>query len=163
MHLLEKTATKIKTLESEIEQLEHKIAKDASAKATALARMQSRIFLEKMFSPYIDGVCSVLGETPEDGLRRLINEGTTFGSIAQDNPQALDQFLSQPEVKIILALAAPLRTVSDDWIKDKMDILYEVMTEIRPELASIIVDTPGGTEWFYDSLTGLREVLFFKS
>ena len=121
------------------------------------------MFLEKMFSPYIDGVCSVLGETPEDGLRRLINEGTTFGSIAQDNPQALDQFLSQPEVKIILAIARPLRDVSEDWIEDKMDILFEVMVEIRPELASIIVDTPGGTEWFYDSLTGLREVLFFKS
>jgi len=151
----------IKSLEADIEKLELKIAADASAKATALARMQARIFLEKMFSPYIDGVCSVLGETPHDGLRRLIKEGTTFGSIAQDNPQALAQFLSQPEVKVILAIASPLRSVSEEWIKDKMDILFEVMLDIRPELASIINDTPGGKEWFYDSLTGLREILFF--
>ena len=161
MYLLEKISDNIKILEADIEKLELKIAADASAKATALARMQSKIFLEKMFSPYIDGVCSVVGETPEDGLRRLINEGTTFGSIAQDNPQVLEQFLSQPEVKIILAIASPLRNVSEEWIKDKMDVLFEVMNELRPELASIINDTPGGKEWFYDSLTGLREILFF--
>ena len=102
-----------------------------------------------------------MGETPEDGLLRLINEGTTFATLAQENPKALAQFLSQPEVKVILAIASPLRDVTDDWIKDKMDILFEVMLDIRPELASIIVETSGGEQWFYDSLTGLREVLFF--
>ena len=102
-----------------------------------------------------------MGETPEDGLRNLIEDNTTFGTIAQENPQALAHFLSQPEVKVILAIASPLRDVSEEWIKDKMDILFEVMVEVRPGLASIIANTPGGKEWFYDSLTGLREILFF--
>ena len=160
-YLLEQTRKEIKILESDIEKLELQIASKASEKATALARMQARLFLEKMFSPYIDGVCSVMGESPEDGLRNLIENNTTFGTIAQENPQAVEHFLSQPEVKVILTIASPLRDVSEEWIKDKMDILFEVMVEVRPGLASIIVKTPGGKEWFYDSLTGLREILFF--
>jgi len=152
----------IQELESDIEGLEEKIRVKASNKATALARMQARIFLERIFAPYIDGVCSAWGVSPEDGLQTLIKEDATFGKIAADNPEALAELTNQPEIKVLFAIASPLRDVSDDWIKEKTDILFEVMVDIRPELARGIADTPGGTEWFYDSLTGLRNILFGK-
>ena len=150
----------IDVLETDIASLEDKIKAKASERATALARMQSRLFLEKLFAPYIDGVCKVWGVPPERGLRLLIEENTTFGTIAKNNPEALSEFLSQPEMKVLLAIASPLKDVSEDWVQEKLDILFEVMVEIRPELANIIVETDGGKEWFYDSLTGLKDVLF---
>ena len=50
--------------------------------------------------------------------------------------------------------------MSDDWITDKIDLLLEVMRELRPELARGITETPGGMEWFTQSLTGLKKTLF---
>jgi len=152
----------IQELESDIAGLEEKISAKASEKATALARMQARIFLERIFEPYMDGLLSIWDVTPEEGLRILIKEEATFDKIAKDNPEALTALMNQPEIKVIVAIASPLRDVSDDWIKEKTDILFDVMADIRPELARGIVETPGGTEWFYDSLTGLRKILFGK-
>ncbi len=149
-------------MEFDIGELEEKIKNKTSEKATALARMQARIFLENIFAPYMDGICRVWGVSPEEGLRILIKDEATFGKIAAENPEALAELMNQPAIKIIVGIASPLRDVSDDWIKEKIDILFEVMMDIRPELARGIADTPGGTEWFYDSLTGLRKVLFGK-
>ena len=149
-------------MESDIEELEEKIKNKTSEKATALARMQARIFLENIFAPYMDGICRVWGVSPEEGLSILIKDEATFGKIAADNPEALAELMNQPAIKVIVGIASPLRDVSDDWIKEKIDILFEVMMDIRPELARGIADTPGGTEWFYDSLTGLRNILFGK-
>ncbi|GAG55812.1 unnamed protein product [marine sediment metagenome] len=149
-------------MESDIETLEEKIKADASEKATALARMQSKLFLERIFDPYMHGVCKVWGVRPEVGLRLLIEEKTTFGTIAKNNPEALAELISQPEIQVIVAIASPLRDVSDEWIQEKMDILFDVMVDIRPELARVIVETPGGSEWFSNSLKGLRNVLFGK-
>jgi len=149
-------------LESDIEALEEKIKSKASEKATALARMQSQLFLERIFEPYMLGVCKVWGVSPEEGLRRLIKNKKTFGMIAKNNPEALAELMNQPEIQVIVAIASPLKNVSDDWIQEKMDILFDVMVDIRPELARIIVETPGGSEWFSASLTGLKDILFGK-
>ncbi len=124
--------------------------------------MQARIFLESIFAPYMDGICKVWGVSPEEGLRILIKEEATFDKIAEENPEALAELMNQPQIKVIVAIASPLKDVSDDWIKEKMDILFDVMVEIRPKLARGIIETPGGTEWFSDSLTGLRKTLFGK-
>ena len=160
--MLENLRREIQNLETDIAKLEEKISAKASEKATALARMQARIFLERIFEPYMDGLCRVWGVSPEEGLRILIKEEATFDKIAADNPDALSELMNQPEIKILVAIASPLRDVSDDWINEKMDILFDVMVDIRPELARIIADTPEGKEWFYDSLTGLRNILFGK-
>ena len=124
--------------------------------------MQARIFLENIFAPYMNGICQEWGVSPEEALQILIKEEATFGKIAEDNPAALAELTNQPEIKVIVAIASPLKDVSDEWIEEKMDILFDVMVNIRPELARGIANTPGGTEWFYDSLTGLRNILFGK-
>ncbi|TET87374.1 MAG: hypothetical protein E3J34_02165 [Dehalococcoidia bacterium] len=124
--------------------------------------MQAKIFLERIFAPYMDGICSAWGVTPEEALRILIKEEATFDKIAKHNPQALKELLNQTEIKVIVGIASPLGNMSDEWIKKKSDILFEVMMDIRPELARGIADTPGGTEWFYQSLVGLRDILFGK-
>ena len=160
--MLETLRKQIQELEAYNEGLEEKIRAKASDKATALARMQARIFLERIFAPYMDGVCSAWGVSPEEGLQILIKEEATFGKIAKDNPKELEKFKNEPPIKVVLKALSPLRDVSDDWIKEKSDILFDVMVNIRPELARGISDTPGGTEWFYDSLTGLRNILFGK-
>ena len=147
-------------LEADIERLEIEIKEKASKKATALARMQSKLFLEQIFSPYINGVCKVLEVSPVEGLQKLIVDDKTVGKLAKENPDVVSELISLPEMKVLIAIASPLKNVSEDWIEEKMDVLFEVMSEIRPELAKIIVDTPGGTLWFYNSLTGLRDVLF---
>lgn len=149
-------------MESEIETLEEKIKAKASKKATTLARMQARLFLEKIFEPYMTGVCKAWGVSPEEGLRLLIEEKTTFDSIAKNNPAALAELLNQPEIQLIVDIASPLRDVSEAWVQEKTEILFDVMVDIRPELARVIVETEGGKEWFYQSLTGLRNVLFDK-
>jgi len=158
--MMENLRREIQNLETDIANLEERISAKASEKATALARMQARIFLEMIFEPYMDGLCDTWGVSPEEGLRILIKEEATFDKIAADNPEALAELMNQPEIKIVVAIASPLRDVSDDWINEKMDILFDVMVDIRPELARIIADTPEGKEWFYDSLTGLRNILF---
>jgi len=158
--MMENLRREIQNLETDIANLEERISAKASEKATALARMQARIFLERIFEPYMDGLCDTWGVSPEEGLRILIKEEATFDKIAADNPEALAELMNQPEIKIVVAIASPLRDVSDDWINEKMDILFDVMVDIRPELARIIADTPEGKEWFYDSLTGLRNILF---
>lgn len=124
--------------------------------------MQARLFLEKIFAPYMQGICKVWGVSPEEGLRILITEEATFGKIASDNPQALAKLMEQPEIKVILAIASPLKDVSDDWVQEKMDVLFDVMVDLRPELARIITETPEGKKWFYDSLTGLKNMLLGK-
>ena len=152
----------IQELESDIAGLEEKIKAKTSDKTTALARVQARIFLERIFAPYMDGLCDTWGMSPEEGLRMLITENVSLDRIANDNHEALDEFLSQPEFKVITSVTKPLGNVSDDWIKDKMTVLLEVMEDVRPELANAIVTTPGGQTWFYDSLVGLRNILFSK-
>ncbi len=149
-----------KALEADIERLEIEIKEKASKKATALARMQSKLFLEQIFSPYINGVCKVLQVSPAEGLQKLILDDKTVGKLAKENPEVVSELTSLPEMKVLIAIASPLKNVSEEWIEEKMDVLFEVMSEIRPELAKIILDTPGGTLWFYNSLTGLRDVLF---
>ncbi len=147
-------------LEADIERLEIEIKEKASKKATALARMQSKLFLEQIFSPYINGVCKVLQVSPVEGLQKLILDDKTVGKLAKENPEVVSELTSLPEMKVLIAIASPLKNVSEEWIEEKMDVLFEVKSEIRPELAKIILDTPGGTLWFYNSLTGLRDVLF---
>ncbi len=159
---MENLKEEIQSLEADIAKLEERIIAKASEKATALARMQARIFLERIFAPYMDGICLAWGVSPEEALRILIADEATFGKIAKDNPEALEELMNQPAIKVFTSIASPLKDVSDDWIKEKSDILFDVMVDIRPELARGVAETPGGTKWFYDSLTGLRNILFGK-
>ncbi len=157
---IETLRVQIKELESDIEALEESIKAKTSDKATALAQIQARIFLERIFAPYMDGLCDTWDMRPEECLKLLITENTSLDRIAKNNPEALDEFLSQPEFKVIKSVTKPLGNVSNEWIKDKMTVLLDVMTNIRPELANVIITTVGGQEWFYKSLTGLRDILF---
>jgi len=150
----------IQALESDIEGLEERIKTKESKKATVAAQVQARIFLERIFAPYMDGLCDTWGMRPEEGLKLLIQRNDSLDRIAYDNRESLDEFLSQPEVRVITAVARPLGNMSEEWIKDKMSVLIDVMVKIRPELANVIMDTPDGEEWFYDSLVGLRNLLF---
>jgi len=150
----------IQALEFDIEGLEERIKTKKSNKATVAAQVQARIFLERIFAPYMDGLCDTWGMKPEEGLKLLINRNDSLDRIAYDNRESLDEFLSQPEVRVITAVARPLSNVSEEWIKDKMGVLLDVMVKIRPELANVIMNTPDGEAWFHDSLVGLRNLLF---
>lgn len=158
--MVESLRRQIEALESDIAGLEEKIRAKKVEKATAAAQVQARIFLEGVFAPYMEGLCDVWGLSPEEGLRVLINENATLDRIAIDNRDALKEFLSQPEVRVIAAVASPLGGVSDEWINEKKDVLLEVMMKIRPEIADVIISTPGGQEWLHESLIGLRNILF---
>jgi len=160
--VVESLRKQIEELEADIAELEEKIRTKKAEKATASAQVQARIFLERIFAPYMDGLCDVWGLSPEEGLRVLIKENASLDRIANDNREALTEFLNQPEVRVIAAVARPLGEVSDEWIKEKTGVLLEVMWKIRPELANVIITTPGGQRWFHDSLTGLRNILFGK-
>ena len=160
--MVESLRRQIRELEADIEELEEKIRLKKSEKATVAAQVQARIFLERIFAPYMDGVCQEWGISPEEALQILIKEEATLGKIAKDNPEALAELASKPEIRVITAVARPLGNVSDEWIKDKMSVLLEVMVKIRPELANELITTPGGQKWFYDSLVGLRDILFGK-
>ena len=152
----------IQKLESDIAQLEENVRIKKVEKATVAAQVQARIFLESIFEPYMEGLCDVWGLSPEEGLRVLINENASLDRIANDNREALTEFMSQPEVRVITTIASPIGNKSDDWIKDNMTVLLEVMGKIKPSMANIITTTPGGQEWFYQSLLGLRNILFGK-
>ena len=108
----------------------------------------------------MDGICKGWGVSPEEGLRILIKDEATFGKIAAENPEALAELMNQPAIKAIVTIADPLKDVTNDWVNEKKGILFEVMAELRPELARIIVETNGGKKWFSDSLSGLKEILF---
>lgn len=109
------------------------------------------------------GVCSAWGVSPEAGLQILINDGSPLGKIAKDRPADLEKLKNDPAVKAMFAAVNKLGDVSDEWIKDKMTVLLEVMGEIRPLLANAIIETPGGIEWFYQSLVGLRDIIYDKT
>lgn len=159
---METLRKQIQELESVIADLEEKIRLKKSEKATVAAQVQARIFLESIFAPYMEGLCDVWGMSPEEGLRLLINENASLDRIANDNREALTEFLSQPEVRVITAVASPLGNMPDEWIRDKMTVLIEVMGKIKPSMANIIITTPGGQDWLYQSLKGLRNILFEK-
>ena len=161
--MMESLRKQIQELEADIKELEEKIRTHSAEKKTLIAQAQAQIFLERIFAPYMDGLCSIWGLSPEDGLRHLIEEEATLDKIAYDNSDDLMEFMSQPELRIMITVARPLEDVSEEWIKDKTDVILEVMERIRPSLARIIITTPGGIEWFYDSLTGLRDILFGKT
>ena len=152
----------IQKLESDIAQLEENVRIKKAEKTTVAAQVQTRIFLESIFEPYMEGLCDVWGLSPEEGLRVLINENASLDRIANDNLEAITEFMSQPEVRVITTIASPIGNKPDDWIKDKMTVLLEVMGKIKPSMANIIITTPGGQEWFYESLLGLRNILFGK-
>lgn len=160
--MVESLRKQIEELESDIAGLEENIRTKKAEKATAAAQVQARIFLERIFAPYMDGICDVWGMSPEEGLRVLIKENLSLDRIANDNREALKEFLSQPEVRVITAVASPLGNVSDEGIKDKMVVLLDVMRNIRPEIANVIITTPGGQKWFHESLIGMRNILFGK-
>ena len=159
---METLRKQIQKLESDIAKLEENIRIKKAEKATAAAQVQARIFLESIFAPYMEGLCDIWGLSPEEGLRVLINEKASLDRIANDNREALTEFMSQPEVRVITAVASPLGNMPDDWIRDKMTVLLEVMEKIKPSMANIIITTPGGQDWFYESLKGLRDILFGK-
>lgn len=150
----------IQSLRADIAELEEKIKIKIKKEATEAAQVQARLFLEGIFAPYVDGVCQEWGVSPEEALRILIDDESTLGKIAMYNPGALAELVSQPEIRDMVALAKPLGNVSDEWIKEKMTVLLEVMWKIRPSMANAITTTPGGIEWFYDSLVGLRNIMF---
>ena len=152
----------IQELEADIAQLEENVRIKKAEKATVAAQVQARIFLESIFAPYMEGLCDIWGLSPEEGLRMLIKENASLEMIANDNREALSEFLSQPEVRVITAIASPIGNMPDDWIRDKMNVLLEVMGKIKPSMADIIITMPSGKDWFYDSLIGLRNILFGK-
>ena len=160
--MLEILREQIKELETDIAELEKNISVKKAEKSTVAAQLQARIFLERIFAPYMDGICQEWGVSPEEALQILIKEEATLGRIAADNPEALAELASKPEVRVITAVAKPLENVSDEWIEEKMSVLLEVMRKIRPSMANTIIETPGGMEWFYESLTGIRKILFGK-
>lgn len=159
---VENLRKQIQELESDIAKLEENVRVKKAEKATVAAQVQARIFLERVFAPYMDGLCDVWGLSPEEGLLLLIKENVSLDGIANDNREALDEFISQPEVRVIATIARPLGDVSEEWIKDKIGVLLDVMWKIRPELANVIMTTPGGQKWLNDSLIGLRNILFGK-
>jgi len=159
---METLRKQIEELESDIAQLEENVRIKKAEKATVAAQVQARIFLESIFAPYMEGLCDIWGMSPEEGLLVLINENASLDKIANDNREALTEFMSQPEVRVITAVASPLGNMTDEWIRDRMTVLLEVMEKIKPSLANIIITTPGGQEWFYESLKGLRNILFGK-
>lgn len=162
--MLESLRKQIKELETDIEKLEERLrvkkTEEAKEATTVAAKVQARIFLERIFAPFMDGYCQEWGVSPEEALQILIKEDTTFGKIAKDNPKDLAKWVNQPEIRVVIAATRPLGNVSDEWIKDKMTVLLEVMGKIRPPLANAIITTPGGQAWFYDSLIGLRDILY---
>lgn len=157
---MENLKSEIKGLEADIKKLEEKIKTKKTKKNTTSARIQARIFLENIFAPYMTGICKAWGVSPEEGLRILIKENASLDRIAQDNPEALKELLNQPEIKAIASIASPLKDVTDEWLNEKMDVLFEVMVELRPDLAAVIAETPEGKEWYYVSMKGLRDLLF---
>lgn len=158
--MVESLKRQIEELEADIEELKEKKRAIESEKATEAAQEQAKMFLEEVFAPYIDGVCSIWGVSPEEALQILIREKATFDKIAKDNPKDLEKLKNQPPIKKILKIAKPLGSMSDEWIKEKMTVLLKVMKDIRPSMARGILETPGGTEWFYQSLVGLRDILW---
>ncbi|GAH13385.1 unnamed protein product, partial [marine sediment metagenome] len=76
--MLESLKKQIQELEADVEELEELVRAKKSAKETAAAQEQAKMFLEEIFAPYIDGVCSIWGVSPEEALRILIDEKATF-------------------------------------------------------------------------------------
>lgn len=160
--VLESLRSQVASLEAEIRELEEKVRAKATEKAAATARLQARIFLDRIFKPYIDGLCEGLGLDPGSGVQRLIESETTIDKLAVDNREALEAFLAQTECRVVIAIAGPVARKPDEWIRERADGLLEEMEVSYPDMAKAIIDSPGGREWFAESLIGLREILFGK-
>ena len=101
-----------------------------------------------------------MGLTPAEAVRMLIEKNITLDRLAESHREALDVFLSQPEVKVAVAIAGRAANKPDEWFKEKLPTILEVMEESAPELAEAIKKTKGGRSWLLKSLTGLRDLLF---
>lgn len=157
---IQELEAQISDLEAGNAELEELIRVQKSDETTVAAKAQAQFFLKSVFAPYMDGICQEWGVSPEEALRILIEEKATFGKIAKNNPKDLEKLKNDPTVKVVLEVASPLGNASDEWINEKMHVLLKVMREIRPSLAKAIIETPGGPEWFYQSLVGLRDILY---
>ena len=160
--VLESLRSQVERLEAEVRELEELVRTKAEKAATDAARLQARLFLQMLFIPYVEGLCEGFGTTPEEGMKTLVEDEATLGDLFKTNRESMADLLSKPECRVAIAIASPVAGKDEEWLQEKSELLLDVMGEVRPRLSETIRETPGGTEWFYDSLIGLRNILFGK-
>ena len=150
----------VSRLEEEVSRLREFIAERERQIREQAFKLQARLLMERLFLPYFEGLAEGLGLTPAEAVRMLIEKNITLDRLAESHREALDVFLSQPEVKVAVAIAGRAANKPDEWFKEKLPTLLEVMEESAPELTEAIKKTKGGRSWLLKSLTGLRDLLF---
>jgi len=157
---LQNLRARIKKLQSEVQALRERRRELIEKAKKTQAKIQARLFLQKIFIPYLEGVSEGLGLPLEEGAERLIREGRTIADLAMKYRGETSRLLSMPETRMLLMMARPIREKDEDWVREKSQVVLDVMGEVRPSLAKTIKETQGGVEWFQRSLIELKKVLF---
>ena len=160
--VLESLRSQVDRLEAEVHELEELVRAKTEKAATDAARLNARLFLQILFIPYVEGLCEGFGTTPEDGMKKLVEDEATLGDLFGTNRESMVELLSKPECRVAIAIASPVAKKDEEWLQEKSDLLLDVMGEVRPRLSEAIREIPGGPEWFAESLVGLRNILFGK-
>ena len=100
--------------------------------------------------------------TPEEGITKLIKENNTIDKIATRNHTETANFLKLPELNVLRSMASDILSNPDTWYTDNSPLVLEVMDNLRPTLSHTIRNTEGGTQWFTDSLIGIKALLLQK-
>jgi len=158
--MAERLREEVRRLEEEVKRLREFIAEREREARRKAFKLQAKLLMEQLFLPYFEGLSETLGLTPAEAVKTLIEKDITLDTLASRHSGAFQEFLSQPEVKVAVAMAGRVANKPDEWFKEKLPTLLEVMEESAPELAEAIKKTKGGRSWLLKSLTGLRDLLF---
>lgn len=157
---LETLKEQVDRLEKEVKTLQKQVDKKVSDRVEAAAKDQARFFLVKFFIPFFEGICEFKGIRMEEAISALIYENRTLDEIFDENLEMTSSLMASPEFRVILTTVRPMADKSNKWIKDNSKILIDVLEEIHPEICTVITDTDGGEKWLFDSLFGIRDLLF---
>ena len=157
----------LETLKEEVELLQQKVdeltvlnKQKSELREEQAARKQAHFFLLNFFIPFFEGVCENRTMTPEEGIITLIQDNETLDQILLSNREQAAQLVDLPEFRVVISAIRSIADKDDKWIKEKSQVLLEVLEEVNGTLANSINKTKGGKKWFSDSLIGLKHVLF---
>lgn len=143
-----------------------KIELDDESKRVAKIKKETKLWMDTVILPLLEGISESYGEPLLAGIKRLISEKKNpfrpkegWDKTRQAN-RVLMEILKQPQTK-------PLQTIAKRFLKVKMNFIYEkaswlrevVFKEEYPEFYNAIMGAEGGEEWLDEFITDLTNTL----
>jgi hypothetical protein len=123
-------------------------------------RASARFYLDHIVFPVLDSIAKDHGVRTEEQIALMIRNKDTLGNHLDDPRlvEKLNDIMKNPGVRFLLGRFKGYLEYSRQQVFSSLPWWMERIEETRPSFHRVLMEEPGGSEWFGDTLYGVIEL-----